>query len=227
MLGMNEILGEIKSLGSRRRIVAAPRTILLSVVLVFTGIVLFWHFRAPAFTGLANLWAVTDSIDVQADAAAILGGDLDIRPQAAAALYKRGLAPVVIISKSKLSEAQRMHLDKPDFEKAKTILIKLGVPEQSIAFFGSDLPNTHEEAIALRDWAEKNHAKKIIVPVDWSFTRRVQWAVTRELKKIGAEVAVQRLEPKDINSKNWWRSEQGIVTFQNEILKYIYYRLKY
>lgn len=26
---------------------------------------------------------------------------------------------------------------------------------------------------------------------------------------------------------NWWHDNPGIVAFQNEILKYVYYRLKY
>jgi hypothetical protein len=26
---------------------------------------------------------------------------------------------------------------------------------------------------------------------------------------------------------NWWQQEQGVIDFQNEIIKSVYYRLKY
>jgi hypothetical protein len=26
---------------------------------------------------------------------------------------------------------------------------------------------------------------------------------------------------------NWWQNEEGVIAFQNEIAKYIYYRLAY
>jgi len=26
---------------------------------------------------------------------------------------------------------------------------------------------------------------------------------------------------------NWWKTEGGVIAFQNEVIKFIYYRLKY
>ena len=40
-------------------------------------------------------------------------------------------------------------------------------------------------------------------------------------------IAVQALDPPDYNRNDWWQHSQGLIAFETEILKYIYYRLKY
>jgi hypothetical protein len=60
--------------------------------------------------GLASRWIVSDSLD-QADAIVVLGGGLDIRPSAAAELYKRGTAQQILVVKAETDkgrEAGRM-----------------------------------------------------------------------------------------------------------------------
>src|SRR6516165_12522258 len=59
-----------------------------------------WAARAPILHGMAKLWVVSDPLE-HADAIVILGGRLDVRPFAAADLYKRGLADRVLVSNVK------------------------------------------------------------------------------------------------------------------------------
>ena len=40
-------------------------------------------------------------------------------------------------------------------------------------------------------------------------------------------VLVRALPVREYKTEDWWQHEQGIVAFQNEVLKYAYYRLKY
>ena len=47
--------------------------------------------------GMADLWIVSDAV-THADAAVVLGGGLEVRPVAAADLYRRGLINRVLIS---------------------------------------------------------------------------------------------------------------------------------
>ena len=76
--------------GSIGRLVAA---ILLLTVLA-AGV---WLGRAPLLRGAADLWIVSDPV-THADAVAVLGGGLDVRPFAAAELYKKGLVTKVLVS---------------------------------------------------------------------------------------------------------------------------------
>jgi hypothetical protein len=44
---------------------------------------------------------------------------------------------------------------------------------------------------------------------------------------MGVRVMVQAVEPPEYKVNEWWRSENGLIEFQNEVIKYVYYRFKY
>ena len=84
-----------------------------------------------------------------------------------------------------------------------------------------------EEALALRDWAERNGASVLIIPTEIFAARRVSWIFRREFSGKNVRIEVPSFEPEDYTRAGWWKSERGLIAFQNEVLKYIYYRLKY
>ena len=51
--------------------------------------------------------------------------------------------------------------------------------------------------------------------------------VSRALDGTQTRVLVLALDSRDYTRDDWWRSEQGVIAFQNELLKYVYYRVKY
>src|SRR5262249_34707402 len=108
----------------------------------------------------------------------------------------------------------------------RAVLLKLGVPADVIEFFGTNATNTHEEVLALQHWVERNGVRSIIVPTEIFGTRRLRWMLHRVFGEQTA-IRVPALVPEEFRSDNWWRHEGGLVSFQNEIMKYLYYRLKY
>jgi hypothetical protein len=38
---------------------------------------------------------------------------------------------------------------------------------------------------------------------------------------------IAAFEPPNYTRAEWWKSEAGMIAFQNEFMKYLYYRLKY
>jgi uncharacterized SAM-binding protein YcdF (DUF218 family) len=62
----------------------------------------------------------------------------------------------------------------------REILLKLGVPATAIATFGTANKNTRDEAVALREWAERNTASAFIIPTEFFSARRVRWIFRRE-----------------------------------------------
>lgn len=184
-----------------------------------------WVGRRALLREAAAVWIVTD-VAAPADAAAVLGGGLEYRPFAAAEFYRRGLVPKILVSNTGAKRAERIGVLPSNVRANMEVLEKLGVPGAAIQPFGSNLRDTYEEAVALHDWAKRTGAHTILVPTDIFAARRLRWIMHRVFGN-DAVVLVPAIDPPDYTRNDWWKSEVGIITFQNEALKYVYYRLKY
>jgi uncharacterized SAM-binding protein YcdF (DUF218 family) len=176
-----------------------------------------WLLRKRVLVGAADLWIVSDPVS-RATALVVLGGGLETRTFQAAKLWQRGLADKILISQGPEEQAASM---------ARDILLKLGVPAGAVATFGTASKNTRDEAVALREWAERNAVSGFIIPSEIFSARRVRWIFRREFFGTPVSIEVPSVEPPGYTRWDWWKTEKGMVAFQNELLKYIYYRLKY
>ncbi len=84
-----------------------------------------------------------------------------------------------------------------------------------------------DEAAALRNWADRHGASRIIIPTEIFSARRVRWIFNKEFAGSSARLAIASFEPPNYTGAEWWKTEAGMIAFQNEIMKYLYYRLKY
>jgi uncharacterized SAM-binding protein YcdF (DUF218 family) len=185
-----------------------------------------WLMREPLLRGAADLWIVSDAVS-RADAVVVLGGGLATRPFEAAELWQRGLADKILISQAPEERQVSIGTTPSHTELNREVLLKLGVPPGAIETFGTANRNTREEAVALREWAERNAASAFIIPTEIFPARRVRWIFCREFFDTAVKIEVPSFQPRRYSRWDWWKTEQGLVAFQNEFLKYIYYRLKY
>jgi uncharacterized SAM-binding protein YcdF (DUF218 family) len=195
----------------------------LAVIMAFGSV--GWPEPGPVLKSVADVWIVSDQI-APADAVAVFGGGLDDRPSAAAAYYRQGLVKRVLLSNVGTSPVENLGAVLSHVEANREVLVKLGVPNSSIETFGSGLSNTHEEALALRAWAERAGARSIIVPTEIFSARRVRWTLNRVFGN-DAVIRVPALEPPSYRSDSWWQHEEGTSNFQTEIMKYLFYRIRY
>jgi hypothetical protein len=170
-----------------------------------------WLARERVLVGVADLWIVSDST-TRADAIVILGGGPETRPFAAAGLWRRGLADKILVSQG---------------SEDRNRLLKLGVPTGAIEQFGTAITNTSDEAVALREWAERNPASAFIIPSEIFSARRVRWIFGRQFSGTPVVIEVPSSEPPNYTRWNWWKTENGLLAFRTEFLKYMYYRLRY
>ena len=111
---------------------------------------LLWVEREPLLRGAAEAWIVSDPV-TQADAAVVLGGGIDVRPFAAAELYRKGLVKKVLVSDVEDDRAAAIGAVSGHTEANRRVLLSLGVPATDIENFGSANKSTRDEALALRD----------------------------------------------------------------------------
>lgn len=199
-----------------------------AIVMLVAGCFCFgaWIERDFLLRGMAQLWIVSDTV-TGADAAIVLGGGLDVRPFAAADLYRRGLVKKVLISNVADDALVSIRIVPSHTELNRQVLLRLGVPADAIETFGTANRNTQDEAVALREWVKQNSASAFIIPTEIFSARRVQFIFRRVLAEKTMRIQMLTLEPTQYNRANWWQSDTGLIAFQNEVLKYLYYRLKY
>lgn len=185
-----------------------------------------WLERVALLQGAADLWIVSDTA-TPSDVVVVLGGGLDVRPFAAADLYKRGLVKRVLISQVGDDRLVTIGATLNHTEANRLVLLKLGVPDEVIETFGTENKNTRDEAVALSEWSIRNHAANFIIPTEIFSARRVRFIFHRVLKEEASRIEVLSLDPPLYTRADWWKTESGLIAFQNEVLKYLYYRLKY
>ena len=168
-----------------------------------------WAGREWLLRSAADLWIVSDPLS-PTDAVAVFGGGVADRPFAAAQYYRQGWVTKILVDES----------------ASKAVLLKLGTPESAIETFGHALGNTHQEALALRAWAERNNLHSIIVPTEIFSTRRVRWMLHRVFPS-DFVIRIAALDPSVYSRADWWKDNNGISDFKIEFLKYLYYIVKY
>jgi uncharacterized SAM-binding protein YcdF (DUF218 family) len=184
-----------------------------------------WTGREWLLRSAADLWIVSDPLG-PADAVAVFGGGLADRPLAAARYYRQGLVTRILVSNDRQAPAVKAGIIASELAANEAVLLKLGTPESAIDTFGNALGNTHQEALALRAWAEQHNLHSIIVPTEFFSTRRVRWMLRRAFPS-EFQIRVIALDPPDYRRDDWWRRTQGIAAFKNEVIKYLYYKLRY
>jgi uncharacterized SAM-binding protein YcdF (DUF218 family) len=183
--------------------------------------------RVPLLRGVAYLWLVSDPIG-PSDVVVVLGGGVNVRPFVAADLYTKGLVRKILVSRVDQGRSVNIRANWGDTAITLTILRRLGVPDNAIECFGGGNKNTHDEAVALKSWTETHPASAIIIPVEPFFARRVKWIFQREFSMTGIVIQVPSFDPpSEYSVAEWWKTDAGVVTFQNEVLKYLYYRAIY
>ena len=204
---------------------------LRSVVLWSGGLVVLlaafcFVCRAPLLRAAANAWIVNEPL-AKADAIVVLGGGLETRPFEAARLYHEGLAPKILLMDVKLSPTTRLGITPLEKDLTRQVLLKQNVPDSDCVTIGDGVASTYDESRAVRAWLEATGARKVIIPTDLFHTRRVRWLFRKQLRGTGATVTVRAVVPADYGATNWWTNVEGLIGFQNEVVKSVYYHAKY
>jgi len=190
--------------------------------LILTG----YFFRAPLLTGLAEAWVVNEPV-AKADAIVILGGGLENRPFAAARLFHDGVAPKILYMDVQPGPAEELGVAPSEKEVTRRILLSNNVPESALLAIGTNVSSTYDESQAVRAWVKQTGATSIVITTDLFHTRRARWIFHHELRDVHVKIYITALDPVRYKMNDWWQNEEGLIQFQNEVIKSFYYRFKY
>ncbi|WP_321403193.1 YdcF family protein [Maridesulfovibrio sp.] len=162
----------------------------------------------------------------KADAIVVLGGHY-YRPLYAADLYNKGYAPQILASRPVVTpeiEAVRdLGISFPyQWELFRDVLLKKGVPENKIKFFGKANFSTLDEAEKLRKDLSPQ-IKSIILVTSPLHTRRAG-TIFREILPPQIKITVVGTPYEKVPDK-WWTNFRSAPFVVLEVIKTIYYEL--
>jgi uncharacterized SAM-binding protein YcdF (DUF218 family) len=174
----------------------------------------------PLLVGFAGLFRVDDP--APSDALVLLLGGPNHRPARAAELYRRGLAPIILLGTSGpiLGASTETWYYRQQ-------LIARGVPADAIRILPAEVTSTHDEAERVRDYARRHPLRRITVVTTSFHTARARWTFRKVLRELGIDVRAAAADHPRFREADWYRSEEGLVLYFGETIKSIYYRLAY
>ncbi|MEM9017275.1 MAG: ElyC/SanA/YdcF family protein [Verrucomicrobiota bacterium] len=176
----------------------------------------------------SNAWIVHSEATVPAEVALIPGGGLETRPFAAAEMFHENRARELVLFTTEVLPTQALGLTRPSHELIAEILSRLEVPDSAVVLLSeTEVTSTWDEVLATEKWAVENGVKSLIVVTEIFPSRRVAWAYRKRLHPHGIDVFIHAVRPSLYRADNWWHNEHGLISFQNEVVKYFYYRMKY
>jgi len=198
----------------------------LCILAFFVLLCVLFFLRAPLFRASADFWIVNQTV-THADAIVVLGGGLQTRPFFAAKLQREGIAPKILLMNVKPSPTTELGITPTEQELTRKVLQAQGISETNLVEIGNRVASSYDESLAVREWVKHTGATRIIIPTDIFHTRRVRWLYAKELAGMNVAVMVLAVPQREYSASDWWQHEEGLIAFQNEVVKFVYYRLKY
>ena len=201
--------------GKRWRRRAARVGVALAVIALVAA------FHRPILAGFAGLFRVDDP--APSDAIVVLIGGADHRPARAAELYHRGIAAIVLIGTSTTGAADHFNETKVATDE----LVTLGVPRRSIIVLSGLVTSTRHEAERVAQYAASHPMRRITVVTTSFHTARARWIFRKVMRGEGIEVRMAAATNPQFGERDWFRTDEGMVTYFSEALKTVYYRVRY
>lgn len=184
-------------------------------------------FREPLLLYVGRWLVVSDRV-VKSDLIVVLSGDAAARAPEGAALYRKGLAPRLLVTGKLVPSALRslgIHLTSA--EVTAKGLERSGVPRSAIVVETSTGTSTWEEATFTRRYLTQHNLRSVIVVTSKFHTRRSKLAFQHALKKTGVRVQVVASHFDPVRVAGWWTREKELIQVNNEYLKLLFYAVKY
>ena len=168
-----------------------------------------------------------------ADAIVVLSGSSPYveRTHKAAELYRQRRAPLVLLTDDHTQGGWSSAVQRNPYfvERATDELIKQGVPVEKIRIIPGMPSGTHDEVLVIKDYASAQRLRSLLVVTSAYHSRR---ALRRLHQAFAGTETVVGLDPVPPGSQTpspafWWLQVEGWRIVGGELVKLVYYRLKY
>jgi len=199
---------------TRRRLAVAA---LLAAVLVVLAVAA----HRPVLRLVGRALVVEDAL-APADAVVIVAGGIPTREAAAAGLYHRGSAPLVVLSNNftpdRVRELIALGARRLDYQgESRLVLEKHGVPPDAIVALSVPVKTTEAELRVVAETARTRGWRRVILVTSPQHSRRVKLVWTREASG-SIEGLITLVKEDDFPGDGWWRKRRQAEAVLHEYL---------
>lgn len=193
--------------------------------LVVAGLIVW--FLAGSLLAFAGRWLDVGETPHKADYALVLGGDENVRPFVAAALWRAGYVRKVLVSRVADSPAVEEGLAIPTHDVIRAVLRVRDVPEANIVVLDTPCSTTRDEAVTLARYLEREPSATVLVVTNDFHTRRARWVIRKSLGDRASQATMISAPTEAFSLDGWWRSQAGFRFVVNEYLRLTAYVVLY
>jgi len=191
------------------------------VVAALVLVVLAVVAHGPALRLIGRALVVEDPV-AKADAIVVVAGGTPSREDAAAALFREGLAPDVVLSNPLTPDRVRqlitMGARRLDYQgESRLVLEQRGVPAQAIVALPQPVKTTEAELKVVGELARSRGWRRVILVTSPQHSRRVKLVWSRQAPT-DIQSIVRVAQDDDSLDGDWWRQRRAAEAVLHEYL---------
>jgi len=169
----------------------------------------------------------------QADAIVVMSGSATFRErtQRAAELYAAGRAKRIVLTNDAGEGGWSVQEQRniPYHELASRALRRRGVPDEAIETLPEPVTGTYHEALLLREYAEAQGLRSLLIVTSAYHSRRVLWTMQQVFHNGSTRIGLEAVPPGQQTPlpATWWLHYRGWQLVFGEHVKMVYYILRY
>ena len=192
---------------------------LVVAALVLVALAVVAH--GPALRLIGRALVVEDPV-AKADAIVVVAGGTPSREDAAAALFREGLAPDVVLSNPFTPDRVRnlimMGIRRLDYQgESRIVLEQRGVPAQAIVALPQTVKTTEAELKVVGEFARSRGWRRVILVTSSQHSRRVKLVWSRQAPA-DIQSIVRIAQDDDFLDGDWWRQRRAAEAVLHEYL---------
>lgn len=195
----------------------------MSITIIVFGIIAYLAFASVAVQ-IAS-WIYVGELEMPSDAHAdliiVLGGNTLERMVRGVELYNQRVAPQIALTGYDPREPE----SEVDVELiARHYAIQEGVSESDFSLLST--ASTYEDAEQIRNYVSQYGIRRLVVVSDWTHGRRAICSI-RAANTSSSLTLYFAATPSDFTPINWWLSNDGAESIFSEVIKMVFYTLRY
>ena len=177
-------------------------------------------------TSYAAFFTINNAIS-GADAIVVLSGGEATRIPHALKLFAQGYAPRLLLTDEKKRNIRFTHLFSTNEEIAQAMIeeLKMNVQIKTVPSLKKGATSTFDEAYDLLQLSKIEGFNHLILVTDAFHTRRAYHAFKTVFEGTEIRLEMSAAQNEIFTESNWWTSDQGILAYVLESIKYPVYLL--